>query len=73
MIVDEMDMTLLQVRYSWGKFLTQTQSGTPSTIIYTRWSVAGMRDLDVMLLWSGSLDNTKPTFGIFIKIGKTID
>ena len=37
-IVDEMDMTPLQVRYSWGKFLTQIQSGTPSTIIYTRWS-----------------------------------
>ena len=37
-IVDEMDMTPLQVRYSWGKFPTQTQSGTPSTIIYARWS-----------------------------------
>ena len=38
-IADEMDMTPLQVRYSWGKFLPQTQSGTPSTIIYTRrWS-----------------------------------
>ena len=29
---------LCDVRYSWGKFLTQTQSGTPSTIKYTRWS-----------------------------------
>ena len=27
-----------QVRFSWGKFPPQTQSGTPSSIIYTRWS-----------------------------------
>ena len=33
-IADEMDMTPLQVRYSWVKFLPQTQSGTPSAIIY---------------------------------------
>ena len=37
-IVDEMDMIPLQFRYSWGKFLTQILSGTPSTIIYTRWN-----------------------------------
>ena len=37
-IPDEMDMTPFQVRYSWGKFLPQTQSGTPPTIIYTRWN-----------------------------------
>ena len=32
-IVDEIDMTPLQVCCPWGKFLTETQSG-----IYTRWS-----------------------------------
>ena len=37
-VADEMDMTPLQVRYSWGKFLPQTLSGTPLTIIYTRCS-----------------------------------
>ena len=37
-IVDEMDMTPHQARYSWGKFLIQILSGTPSTIIYTWWN-----------------------------------
>ena len=32
-IADEIDMTPLQVRYSLGKFLPQTRSGTSSTII----------------------------------------
>ena len=36
-IVDEMDMTSIQVCCSWGKFMIQTQNDTPSTIIYTRW------------------------------------
>ena len=34
-IADETDMTPLQVRYPWGKYLPQTKSGTPSTIVYT--------------------------------------
>ena len=33
-----MDMTPLQVRYSWGRFLPRTESGAPSTIIYTQWN-----------------------------------
>ena len=41
-IADEMDMTPLQVRYWWAKFLPQSRSGTPSTITYTR--SVGTRD-----------------------------
>ena len=38
LITGEMDMTPLQVSCWRGKFLRWTQSGIPSTIIYTRWS-----------------------------------
>ena len=38
-IADEMDITPLQVRYSWSKIPPQMQSGTPLIIIYTRWSI----------------------------------
>ena len=37
-ITDEMDMTPLQASCWRGKFLRLTQSDTPSTIIYRRWS-----------------------------------
>ena len=52
-IVNEMDMTPIQVHYPWGKFQAQTQSGTPSTtVLSVHDETVGMRDLDVMLRWS---------------------
>ena len=36
-IAEEMAMTSLQVSCCRGKFNRQTQRGTPSTNIYTRW------------------------------------
>ena len=37
-VADELDMTTVTVRYWWSKFLSQTQGGNPSAIIYTQWS-----------------------------------
>ena len=44
-----------------SKFLAQTQSGTLTTVIYTAicHGTVGIRDLDVMLLWSQQYHNIR--------------